>query len=90
MLRRPIETTGLIRWDEKRDSRKLAHHRLLVGMELSPPLEFTSVDVRHNGLTNEMCADGKYAKLSIMQACDAHFFLEHSPCERRGGEVRPD
>jgi len=74
----------------ERDSRKLAHHRLLVGMELSPPLEITSVDVRHNGMTNEMCADGKYAKLSTMQACDTHFFLERATCKRRGGEVRPD
>jgi hypothetical protein len=41
-------------------------------------------------MTNEMCADGKYAKLSITQACDTHFFVERSPCKRRGGEVHTD
>lgn len=45
-------------------------------------------------MTNEMCADGKYAKLSSMRALDAHLdahlFIEYSPCKPRGGESHPD
>jgi len=53
-------------------------------------LEFLPVVFSHHLPDINVCADGKYAKLSIMQACDVHFFVEHLPCKRRGGEARSD
>jgi hypothetical protein len=41
-------------------------------------------------MTNKVCVEGKYAKLSRMRVHDAHLFIEYSPTRQGNGESRTD
>jgi hypothetical protein len=58
----------------------------VMGVEFWFLLEFVPVVACHNLPANKVCADGKYVRLSGMQARDTHFFIERPPSKAIRGE----